>query len=313
MYFYFAADYPSAIKINGIYYGKLSSAVKPLRIDEGCPLIEICPLLLGESAVNFILDEQFLSNPPDGILLTNLKGGYLIKFLRRFYDGEFSVVCQQKYDDCIATVFKENGLKLSIETREDFFAQTYKLDATDAEIIRFSLDNIPFLAVCIENQSIKTLFVYKLSGKIQNLMCRQVDGFTAKNNELTTTERFKDIAKHTVITEWVFDEQLKAKNNSVKVSENFSLENLNEKLIPYAFLEAFLVDGEWKEYLSDSIKEHADKLKDYLGEYIGVMPPPTFRNQNEVGVIYREKDSLYTVEYFTFESADKKINNINKI
>lgn len=312
MYFYFTADYSSAIKINGIYYGKLCSTIKPLRIDEGCPLIEICPLLLGESAVNFILDEQFLSSPPDGVLVTDLKGGYLIKFTRRFYGGDFNVLCQQKYEDCVATLFNENGLKLSIETREDFFAQTFKLDAINAEIIKFLLDNTPLLAVVIQSQTTKTLFVYNLNGKIKNLMCKQVDEFCT-DNKLSTTEIFKDIAKHTVITDWTFDGELKAKNSTVKVKDGFNSSDINDKLIPYAFFEAFLIGGEWKEYLAPCILENADKLKDYIGEYIGVMPPPTFRNQNEVGLIFRTSDNLYTVEYFTLTITDKKITNINKV
>ena len=312
MYFYFAAEYPSAIKINGIFYGKLSSAIKPLRIDEGCPLIEICPLVTGESAINFILDEHFLAKPPSRILITDLKGGYLLKFLRRYYGDEFKVICQRKYDDCIATLFNENRLKLSIETRDDFYAQTFNIEATDAEISKFLLDGNQLLAVCIKNEVAKNLFVYSLNEKIQMQMCRQVDDYLL-DGKLVTTERHDDIAKHTVTTEWTFNQTLKVKSSTVTAKEGFASNLLNERLVPYAFLEAFLIGGEWKEYLCPSILSNSDKLKDYFGEYVGVTPPPTFRDQAQVGLIYRISENLYSVDYYTFELNDKKITNLNKI
>ena len=83
MYYYFGCNYPVAIKINGIYYGTLGDEVKCLRIEEDFkPFVEICPLNAYGKSANFILEQDFLQNPPQNFIVTDLKGGYFIKLLQ---------------------------------------------------------------------------------------------------------------------------------------------------------------------------------------------------------------------------------------
>ena len=60
------------------------------------------------------------------------------------------------------------------------------------------------------------------------------------------------------------------------------------------------------------MKEHADKLKGFLGDFIGVMPPPKFRNPDEIGLIYKISDDRFKVTYITAELNGEKITNIKK-
>ena len=50
-----------------------------------------------------------------------------------------------------------------------------------------------------------------------------------------------------------------------------------------------------------------------MGDFIGVMPPPVFREENEVGFVYRTGERTYSAEYFVFEVSDKKITNLKKL
>ena len=125
MYFYFSAEYPAIIKLNGIYYGSITDTIKTCNFDNvDSPFIEVCPLSPRQTTVNFILDSSFLSYPPENVSVTDLKGGYLIKFNKTYNGSEFSVVGQEKQSDFMATVFNDNGNKLSIETPNDFYAET---------------------------------------------------------------------------------------------------------------------------------------------------------------------------------------------
>ena len=88
--------------------------------------------------------------------------------------------------------------------------------------------------------------------------------------------------------------------------------DINEKLVPYAMLEELLVGGNVKPYLTGTVLENCDKLPSFFGDFIGVMPPPFFRNSQEVGLIYKNATNKYTVEYFTFEYTEKKLSGIKK-
>ena len=141
---------------------------------------------------------------------------------------------------------------------------------------------------------------------------REVDGYST-DGEFTTVENYKDMAKHTVTTVWDLNNG-SFKQGSVKIEkdEKFSTELLPDKLIPYAFLEALSTGDAVDEYITGNVKDNADKLSGFFGDFIGVMPPPTFRNIDEVGLIYSCASNVYRADYFTFELSNGKISNIKK-
>ena len=165
MYYYFSSNYPAVIKINGMFYGKIEKVIKPLKIDKGIfPFIEICPLKAEGNSINFILDNEFLTFPPSGVSITDLKGGYMIKFYQRFDKLPFNVLAQEKFSNGVITVFTENSLKLSIETTSDFYAETFNLNPDSASISLFSLNGCSFVAITFY-QDEKLLYVYKIDEK----------------------------------------------------------------------------------------------------------------------------------------------------
>ena len=311
MYYYFSSEFPVAIKLNGIYYGILSDAVKHLRIDAGVPFVELCSLTDEQTGTNFLLSDNFLSCPPPSVTVTDMKGGYMIKLYSTCSKSEFKIINQKKFNDAVITVFTENGLKLSIETPNDFYAETVKLKCENANIERFKLDNQNFIAVSFISQK-QTLLVYRIDEKIQKVFCRTVDDFSLDNG-FYTTEIYDDMAKHKCVLEWTFDGKNLINNHSkITCSTTFSIDNLHEKLIPYAFLECFLVGADTDCYFTETILNNKKHLKDYLGDFIGIMPPPRFRNIDEVGLIFRLKENLYKVDYFIFELENRKICNVKK-
>lgn len=311
MYYYFSSAYPAAIKFDGIYYGVVSNTVKSIKIEGAPPLVEICPLVPSERQINFIPDRDFLCSPPDGILVTDLRGGFLIKTRKNPIASEFRVLCQQKFSDAVVTVFTDNGLKVSMETRNGFFSDSSDFSANAAEIKRFSLNSAEFFAVYLSGEE-NLLACYSFSGKIKKVFSRNVSDYSTDGG-FYTTEKFQNIAKHTVRSEWEFsDDEFRQKNKSVERSEKFVASELPDKILPYAFLEEICVGGNPADFLSENLKENADMLKGYLGEFIGVIPPPHFRSINEIGLIFPDGKNKYKAEYCTFEISDKKILNIIK-
>lgn len=312
MYYYFSSGYPAAIKFNGIYYGVITNTVKRLRKeDDFSPFVEVCPLNGSTGQLSFILDQKFLSSPPSLCQVTDLKGGYLVKFSAPPPVGEFNVIAQQKHPDAVFTLFSENGIKLSIETPNDFYAETFTIKTTDAEFKRFNLGSGEFLAVFFKDLGL--LSVYGIKGKINKVFSRAVFSYDVENG-FTTTEKFSDMAKHTVTSVWVENENhLKENSRSVERSSAFDRERIPTPLIPYAFMEELLVGGDFTYYASGSVKENADRLKGFFGDFIGVFPPPEFVPQEQLGLIYKKADNLYYVNYFTFELQDNKIVGIKQM
>lgn len=311
MYYYFSAAFPAVIKLNGVYYGSVSDTIKACRFENTVPFIEICPLNGKEGGMNFLLDRHFLNSPPDFASVTDLKGGYLIKFKKKFSNEPFRIVAQRKFPYAIVTVFAENGLKLSIETQNDFFAKNVEFPFETAEIFEANINGLKFLAVCYNGKT-KLLSLFRTDGKIEEVFSREIYSYSF-NGGFSTTEKFIDVAKHEITVRWDYDGAvLKEKEREVKHSENFSPERLPEKLRPYVFLEELLVGGKIDEYLSESVKENSDKLSSYLGKFTGIMPPPAFRRTEEIGLIYNVGNNKYSAEYFVFEIQNGKICNIKK-
>jgi hypothetical protein len=315
MYYYFFADFPAVIKINGIYYGSIQNAVKPLRFDGiDQTFIEICSLEKYQPPINFIIPSDFLSRPPDGVSVTDLKGGFLIKFLKSFNGGDFNVLSQAKFNNAVVTVFNENGLKVSIETANDFLVEPIRYNAKKADIQSVKICGLDVVAITLESETGcgKNVLLFNINGETKLLFKREVDQ-VAFNQEFTTTEKIIDIAKHSVTVTWEYnDGQIKEKSRTVKCEKNVDISNLPEKLLPYAFIEELFAGGCVSEFLSDNVSKNADKLCDYFGSFLGVMPPPLFRLENEVGLIYADGNNKYKVEYFIFEIENKKICNIKR-
>lgn len=312
MYYYFSADFPAAMKLNGIYVGKLHETVKAMKLStQDAPLIELCPLGLSTGGVNFILNEDLLINSAENLSVTDLKGGYLLKFTRRQNYQEFKIFAQEKLPYAVVTVFNDGSLKLSIESEKDFFAKTFDFCIDTAEIIPFTLNGVNVVAIKLCGK-IDILCLYIVSPDIKELFCRPVHSFTT-DGEFSTTEKLCDMAKHQITCSWTLnDGTLKERTRSVTKSDKFDLSRLPKKLIPYAFIEELFAGGNIDDYTTGNVKEHADSLSGYLGDFIGVMPPPTFRNVEEVGLIYKKKDNLYYAEYYTFDFDGRKICNVKK-
>ena len=309
MQYYFISEFPAVIKVNGIYNGKINNVIKKFsNLDNA--FIEICPLNQAGQPINFMLDNDFLSSPPDGIIVTDLKGAFVINFNHLSTFAPFSIIAQQKFPFAVVTVFKENGLKLSIETPHDFYAQTFYMPDSDAVISPFTLGGKQFVGVHFLGKN-NLLVCFLLEDKITKVFSKNTDEVCFENG-LKTTHKLMDIAKHKVITEWEFDSVLKPKNTFIERDEGYKIQNLESRILAYAFLEEFLLGANVDEFLSDELKQNSSHLKGFFGEYIGVFPPPEFRRIDEVGLIYCQTENKYYANYFSFDIVNKKICNIKR-
>lgn len=310
MYYYFCSNYPSVIKLSGAYFSRIDSTPKRCEISNET-FIEVCALSSANSNFCFLLNNEFLTNPPENVTVTDLKGAFMLYFKKHEYPREFKIIEQKKYPDLIATLFLDNGIRLSLETPEDFYGTTIKEEIVSAEIVR--LDDPKIIVINAKtNKGEYFIQIYNVKHKITKIFEKTLNNVFI-DKEVVITETFLDFKKHSVKTTLeIVNEEVRAKNVEISCLRNINLDKCRNEIIPYLFLEDFLVGESVDAYLGCGVKENADKLKHYLGNYFSIIPPPFFRAENEIGLVYKQTKNKYYVEYFSFEIEDKKIINLRK-
>ena len=307
MYFYFTSPKDCALKLNGIYLGVITNNIKHVNIISDNSLVEFIPLNSNSLGFSFTINSEFLSSPPSQIFVTDMKGGYLIVYNPLPCGLPFKVIDQKKFDDSVVTIFTDGTQKISIETGSDFFTENINFEFDSVEVKRYS--ETLFVGF-YGGQS--QVFAYRLFPKImpiEKLSCTEF----SLSDQITITCEYADIAKHKVTFNYsVQGNELKVINKNITFGQNFSVNNLPTKIIPYAFLEELLVGGDINCYLASSILPNADKLRGFFGNFIGVCPPPFFVSPEQIGLIYKKNSNEYYVEYCSFELNGRLISGIKK-
>jgi hypothetical protein len=147
---------------------------------------------------------------------------------------------------------------------------------------------------------------------VRCVFTRKVCSFST-DGAFCTTESYLDIAKHQVTSYWTFDGiNLKEKDRKVTSQKPIDPKKLPQSILPYAFLEELLVGGDVLPFVCGTVKENAQKLKEFLGEFIGVFPPPEFKDISLVGIIYNQGKNTYKAQYLCFEFTNNLISNVKK-
>ncbi len=308
MYYYFGADFPAVLKINGIYYGSCYANAKFITTED-TPFVELCALNEQGKSLSFVLDSEFLLCPRESVSVTDLDGGYFIKFELNCHGGEFKVVEQKRFSDSLVTVFNDNGLKISVESNSGFFAENFAFFEKDVEITHF--ETLPLVAVYFSTN--KTLNVYLTTDGVKKVFSGQVSAYNINGDTLYTEETFVDMKKHVVKRHLKFtDGHFQILERTVDY-KGFAFDKVSKELLPYAFIEELLVGGDISEYLGQNMLENKSVLKEYLGDFLGVVPPPVFKEQDLVGLVYKDKKNRYKVKYLSCEIKDNLIENIKLI
>ena len=304
MYYYFSAEFDTAMRIDG----KIKTlegliCFSDLKTDV---IIETLPLCLEESNKNYRLSTLLQGGRKD-VAVTDLKGGYDVRFLNTYSQAEYSFLRQYKGEGVVVSVYVERGLNIAIDCYNGFIIDRLPLFTCGCEIQKITIDKVDFIAVTFDGK----IIIYSIGENPK----RELYGYGVLDcYSLTLTERLFDIAKHTVSYTLSYDgEKIVKSDFSIECGSQFSVDKLSDKVIPYAFLERLRLANA-SEYLAESLIDKQDKIKEYLGDYLGVIPPPEFRKVNEIGLIKKGgKDNLYYIDYVTLTVENKKIVNLEII
>ena len=78
-------------------------------------------------------------------------------------------------------------------------------------------------------------------------------------------------------------------------------------------MEELLIGGDVAPFLTEEIYKDRDNLLPFFGDVIGVMPPPIFKDQSLIGLVYKSELNRYFVKYAELSLTDKLISSIKII
>ena len=304
MFNYFLCFVPCAVKLNGRFIGTASENYSVLDADDG--FVEFVPLSPLRSPVCMMLSKTPKSER--NVKIIDLYGGFLIMpvFPRRLF-SDFKLLGVKDFDTRYGrarlTCYAENGVRLIAETQ----------NAMSVENIPFYPDDVRFgfmqggsttYALAILSSLKTAIIAYEIGREIKCVFKQIVDGYELNGNVLTVFVRKKDVMKHVVTEKWKFADRLM--HGERVVTPRRKLYAINEKLVPYAFFEEIAAGGDVSAFLTPRLKPRADELKDFLGDFTAVLPPPHFRPQNEITLLYKDK-----VEYAVTELNSGLIDRVS--
>lgn len=307
MRIYFMSCAPAILKLNGVYAGGVDLFERYVELElKDNVFAEIVPAdnLL---PVGFFIDEKLLSAPPDFLDVYLSDDGALV-FVRRFgeRDMRLKIICQTRFQGNLVTVFSQGEVYISVE------GARYSLITAGNK----------FKEVRTEEKSISGYPVLAIWGG-ENLILISHTGAQIFANEVLFAEfgaTFKTGVKFSTCTAAEAHCEYSYDGNQLTLVSGTTEETqpADQSVMHFAFFESVLTSGDCKKYLSPELAPRAAELKEYLGGFTGVAVPfaPFYEKHPEAvaaGLVYPERENLFTIKYFAVQFKDGKIDNIYPI
>ena len=315
MKLYFQADYESnlsefAVKIEGQKAGFAGYSPTFAEVEEDC-IIEFLPVNAESLCpLSFAPSDKLLKNPPPTLKSVDLGGVYLLspKF-PAIIEKDSKILAQEREGDLLATLYKDGSDKISLEKNGLFFMENV-CPLNSPKISFHTLSQNQFVCLSGFKGADSYLIIYHVFDAITKVFENKVQYFDF-SELLTTVIKFRDMASHSASVEWEFSQGgFKRRSYKITKSENFDYFALNDKLKPYAFFEEVFCHGEFADFLDDNLRYAAEKIYSYLGDFCAVIPPPHFRNQCDVGLVYKKSENIFYVKWFEVTLSEGLVTNI---
>lgn len=304
MRIYFLSCTHAILKLNGDYAGGVDLFERHVEIDLNDNILaEIVP---GENLqpVNFFLNAELLTSPPD-FMDVYLADGDAIIHIRRFAsrDTRLNVIFQTRFEGNLITVFSQGEVYLCIEGKD------------------YSLTPVGngFKTVQAEQKTLSSYPVLALYGG-DGLIVISHTGVQLFANEVIFAEfgatfkvgvRFETCTRAEAHCEYSYD----GEKLTLISSKTVEKQPITQHVLHFAFFESVMTFGNFADYLSPELAPRAADLKGYLGNFTGVIVPPEkfyaeHLDEQTAGLVYPEKRNLYKIKYFAVHLMNGKIDNI---
>lgn len=293
MKIYFLSSIPCALYIGGAYFGVVSSFERfaEISLSDNLP-VQFVP----ENALprSFFLGESIRFSPPEGCEVYLLDDGIAL-YAKEFKPIDFTLrpITQKREGNTLVTVFSQGGLQMSVEENGQLF--TAPLPPC------FDPCEISFHGSCILLFSSADIAVFNTHAEL--LLKETVLSFSVENDTLTAVLPLSDRYKRTAKCAYRLSEGIRQTEYRLLQGEGTE----KEALIPYAFFESVRLGAEYEHFLSSSLREKASSLKEFLGEFLYVLPTD---EPLVCKLVYKKAPRLYEVKRFKVTVEKEEITDV---
>ncbi len=287
---YFLSEKLCSLTVNGMYVGLVDGFERTLELDPKDGLsCSVLPCGGEFLPFGFCLDERFLCSPPPQTELYYTEKGlaiYFCRFLRA--DQSLRVVRQERLGGTLLTLTVQGKVQLALENETGFHLTELP---DEFETCSFSARRDGFLLAGKE--------CFALLSRSGELLLLSAGKVLENGETLKAQVPFRDSMGHTAVCEW---REGKLVSSSIRaagepVPATFAL----------ALFESALIGADVRPFLAEDLAEKADSLKEYLGDYRSVV---LTGEADRIGLVYKRKERVFDVRYFTVEIKDGKVSNI---
>lgn len=299
MKLYFLSSTPCALFISGAYFGVTDLFERTADVDLRDNLYaEFLP----ENAqpIRFFITERLRTTPPEGCEVYLLEDGIAV-YARDFppTDLTLRVIWQKTHGDCLATLFSQGHLYLSVQTPKNFF-NAHLPPSFSSATPSFHGE---FILLSTQNE----LILFTLDGK--ELLHEKILSYAVEGNVLTARLPLSDRLGRYADCVWELSEG-ECKQTAFTVCQPSTAagkEKTDEGLLAYAFFESVLIGANFDDMLDGELLADKDKIRAFLGDFESVIltDSPT-----RCGLVRKKEERLFSVDYFQISIKDGKIVEI---
>ena len=302
MKIYFLSARPCALTLNDTYFGITDTFERFAEISlKDRTFVRFAPE--GALPIGFFLTENIRFTPPTGCEVYLLKDGIAI-YAYDFPPADLTLrpIAQKRIGELLITVFSQGNIQLSIQSPQGFFTATLPPSFASCEI--------EFHGGLLFLKSPNQLAIYTKTG--ERVFLETVLSFTASETEFSVSLPLSDLfGRIADCTFSLSDAGITRTAFSLKQARTLHGDNTPEKvkdeLLPYAFFTSVLIGANCEELLCAELAPKANIIKEFLGDFIAVVPTQDTR---VCGLVKKKSERLFEVAYFTAEVENGRIFDV---
>jgi hypothetical protein len=293
MRIYFLSKYPAALYVGGAYFGRVSDFERFAELDlrDGLPVRLEAERM---HPLHFFLTERLPHEPPSGIDVYRLPNGLAV-YAHGYQPTDVTLepIAQTRRGECLATVYRQGGIQLALNTPKGFF--NAPLPPSFCECKLFFRQGIAIL------QSPSEIAIFTENGR--RILLERYLSAEWQDDELILQLPLSDHLKRTAICRYRFSEEC-----AELISYTLQQGDGNESsLLAYAFFESIRIGADFTTFLCEELISNASSVREFLGNFLSVLPT---ENPTECLLVYRKAERLFDVRRFAVTLEEDKITDV---
>lgn len=285
MRIYFLSSQPAALYVGGAYFGQTHDFERyaEISLQDGLPVRFEAE---GMHPVTFFLDERLPLQPPTGVSVYRLQNGlavYCDGFLST--DDTLRVVAQARKGDTLATVCRQGGVFLGIDSPQGFFSATLPPS--------FAVCELFFVGNLVGVKTAEDVAIF--STNAERLLLERYVSIEETESEFRLTIPLSDRYGRQADCRYEIGENyLRRMSYQLRQTETAD----KDGLIAYAFFESVRIGADFSTFLCEDLQKNAPSVRDFLGDFLHVLPT---ENPKQCLLVYQKAERLFDVRPFTVE------------